>query len=230
MRTGSLLVASLALAAAAAGAVVALDRAGTKSRSMGQARPLSGALQPLVVSDARDLFSAWKTAGARGRTVVHVGAHLHLVPATEEIADEAPLAVPGTGALFAEYEHRLDGHNFLWVAIRTGLARRLFLVVPEMVFRKKHHEADLGGVEDRFDLLGTPIVVAAGLPAVREPVLLVVDASWFDVADGEALLAQVRRSGLTSDLVAVRLADDASAAARVRTLAFARALASGAAP
>jgi len=223
--------ATIALLLAPLASALLLDRLGVASRGVGAARRPGAGADVEVVRDERELHQTWREAGARGRVLVWMGSHLHLEPADRAPRVDGLLARPGTGALAAAYRERLGHRNHLWVALRTGLVRRLHLVLPERVIRRRHPAPDLSAVADRMDLWGAPVTVTARVPSIAEPVLLGVDASWFEEDDGGALLEALRGSGLVSDLVTVSLSEgspDVSPAARERARAFAAALGRGA--
>ncbi len=209
----------LAIALALVGTALGLEAVGRSARSIGQARAIrDGFLGVRLVPDSAAVYQIWRNAGVHGRTLVHVGRFLHFVPAQEE--------EPTTGACrdmtTADAEAKLDNRNFLWVAGYAGVVRRVFYVVPPERFRK------LPGTWDRVDETGFQLRVSSRLPALAEPVLLDVHASYFETSDGAALLEELETSGLVTDLVTLNLAQDGSDvsdAARVRLAAFAQALA-----
>ncbi len=211
--------ASLAIALALVGTALGLEAVGRSARAVGATRAIRDSAPNVhLVGDAAAVYRIWKDARVHGRTLVHVGRFLHFVPAQEED--------PTTGACrdvpIAEGDAKLDNRNFLWVAGYAGVIRRIFYVVPPERFRKPP------GTWDRVDLSGFERRVSSHLPELREPVLLQIHASYFESTDGGALLEDLGRSGLETDLVTLNLAQDSadvSETARERLRAFARVLA-----
>jgi len=200
---------ALGLVGAAAMAVTALHALGQARRVIGVARPASAPrLDSVLVRRNAAVLDAWRERGVRGRIVVHVGRFLH----------------------FVQEEPRPDARNYLLVAAETGIARRILYLSPP------------GTLEARLRTLGVdraslplalpsqvfPRTLLAELPASDEPVLLDVNASWFDEGAPEALMQTLRASRLRIDLVTLSLAEDAddvSDRARAGLRQFAAALA-----
>ncbi len=216
------LVASLALALPLAGTALGLDAMGRSARVVGRARRAGeggGALEVRLVANAPAAYRQWRNAGVRGRTLVHLGRFLHFVP----VQEDEPTTGACTDVPIARAEARLDNRNFLWVAGYSGIVRRIFYVVPPERFVGKPR-----GGWDRIDASGFERRVSSRLPELREPVLLEIHASYFEATDGDALLEDLRSSGLETDLAILDLAQDGpdvSERARERLRAFGRTLA-----
>jgi hypothetical protein len=124
-----------------------------------------------------------------------------------------------------------DQRSYLWSAAEAGVARRIGYLVPERTFQRRlEATAALPGGATAAGPRDAPWLLRSAAPwppvPAGEPVLLDVNASWFDEADGDALLA--RLAGVRADLVICSLAEDApvvTAEARARLRAFAARLA-----
>ncbi len=200
---------ALGLVAAAAMSGAALHALGQARRVIGVARPASvPGLDALLVRRNTAVLDAWRERGFRGRIVVHVGRFLH----------------------FLGEEPRPGARSYLRVAAETGIARRILYLSPP------------GTLEARLRTLGVdraslplalpsqvfPRVLYDKLPDVDEPVLLDVNASFFDEGTAAGLLDALRRSRLRIDLVTLSVAEDAddvSDRARAGLRQFAAALA-----
>ncbi len=119
--------------------------------------------------------------------------------------------------------------NYLFVSASTGIARRLFYVSPPRSLRERL--AALGATPAalpmRIDAEAIQRTLDGSPPVLDEPVLLDVDASWFDEGTGAELLERMAAAGLQIELVTLSLADDAadvSPTAREALRAFAEAL------
>jgi hypothetical protein len=126
-------------------------------------------------------------AGVRGRT---------LVLAARDVAMDTE---PGP----------LSPANFVHLALREGLVRRVFHAIPAAdwpeVERRLAERPGAVRDGDAFRVVfgGFAFVVARvdRLPAPREPVLLHLDAGRFEPAEASALLARVAGGAPQSDLV-----------------------------
>lgn len=140
-------------------------------------RPAAGAF---LFENHDQALAAWRQSGLRGRVLVHVDAH----PDLNAIA-------PGDAVTIA---------NFVSAAVREGMIREIFWVIPDASWShgesraavigqvrrlmRKHGppftklEADACRVRAR--LAGTPLTVStlANLPAIGEAVLLDVDTDF----------------------------------------------------
>jgi hypothetical protein len=215
---------AVTLAAAACSIALGLHLAGASRRVVaGPGVPWRRA--PCVLAGSnREVVTAWHERGVRGRLVVHAGRFLHFVE--DGTLSRRTLSGPGDGpAADAALLAASGPRNHLWVAAELGVSRRTWFVSPP---------ASLG---DRLASLGRgeaelPLAIAAQThprvldrrpPEVAEPVLLEVNASWFDEGDGDSLARALDASGVRTDLVAISLAEDSvdvSPGARDRARAF----------
>jgi len=222
-RTALLLAALLPLAALALGAL------GRSGRTVGPAGPVeAGRTGVLLVPRNADVAAAWAARGQRGRVVLHAGRFLHFVPADPAWLAGLTAAGPGTArAVDAAALAAADQRTYLWAAAEAGVARRIAYLVPPRTFARRLEAsaaapggATAAGPRDQPWLLRTAAPAAPG----GEPVLLDVNASWFDEASGDELLRLLGEGGVRSDLVVLSLAEDApvvteGARAALRTFA-----------
>jgi hypothetical protein len=118
--------------------------------------------------------------------------------------------------LARSYERSVGPTNHLWIAMRLGTVREIRHVVPASTFRDKRAAAredgtDVVSLDDRDIVLhhwGSRRAITAAVPSLAEPVVLVVDASYFEAGDPDELLRDLSRAGLGADLVLLCLAED----------------------
>jgi len=135
-----------------------------------------------------EVLRAWRSAPVRGRTLLHVARHaaMHTDP------DAAP------------------ANAYVYRAVRDGVARRVFHVVPEAAWPvvAENLRAVVAAWPDgrtfRVVVEGTPIVVLrlSDLPALDEPVLVDLDAGAYSAAELGALAERLSRRAPAADLVA----------------------------
>jgi hypothetical protein len=218
---------SVVTVVACALALARLHAIGVGARGGGPPRRIGDpALQVITVRTSRDLHAALAERGVRGRVLVSVGRFLHFREIPTDAAwagnDRFPLRVFD---LVPVYEERLDRMSHLWLAVRGGLAREVRHVVPRATFQEKRAAAlaeetdvvSVGADEVVLHHWGARRTISDRLPRPGEPVVLVVDASWFEPADAGALRRELERADLAIDLVVLCLAeDDPEVAARRR--------------
>ncbi len=218
-------VAALVVTVAAASAV-GLHALGRAVRPFGTASAL-GTPGPeiLLVRTNGGAAVAWRSRGLRGRVVLHAGRFLHFV--TEERAFRPMASGPGSGGDWAAAVFGGAGkRNHLWVAAVTGVARRVHYLSPPGALRERLQAIGRSGSALPLDIdeRALPRTIDAAPPRLAEPVLLDVNASWFDESGGDELLVLLRAAGTTADVVTLSLAEgneDVSDAARERVRAFA---------
>lgn len=205
---------AVATLAGAAGA----EALGLGARSPAAAPALGGA-RWVAVADAGDAVRVWLRTHQYGRVVVLLtGRWARLSPT----AYEPP--PPGE----TEY---LDAENAVFAATRDGVVRALQVGMPAPAFERRRAAATAGGkelpggpgwMEHDFHGLARRFSVPAALAPSEEPVLVLVEPSFFDGDGGPAPDALLRARGIPVDLGLVALADpEASPAARARAAAFA---------
>ena len=210
------ILALVAVAAALAGAVAAVDFIGKSSRIAGPGHPVRAGAPVVTVASAEEAFRLWKRRGLHGRIVVSLSSRLYFVEPEVELSslfDEAGRVVDPAEVA----ERSLGPMNFLWMALERGIARELRHVLPEPVFAEK--AASILGdplVEEGHDAirapyLGSPrlLTTLGGLGATSEPVLLFVSASFFANRSAPDVARRLESLGLRTDLVVLcRSLDD----------------------
>jgi hypothetical protein len=179
---------------------VALDLAGRTAR-----RTLPGH-QVVTARGGADVLAAWRSAGVRGRTVLWMARDLAVVqPREPEVA--AHLRDPlGEG--------RADDENFLYLAMRENLVRRVVYVVPD-----DRWDAYRRAARDRSELhpQGSGLVqFIAGVPVEALPARLALATGreralvYLSPETGEffgpELSARLESDPAFADLVVVRAA------------------------
>ncbi len=221
---------AVAVAAAMVTYAIGLEVAGRFTRVMGRAAMAGAGAEVLVVRTNADVVRAWHARGVRGRVVVDFGRFLHFVE-DETIPAEA-MAAPGRGrvadaALLAAAGPR----NYLRIAAELDIARRVEFVSPPAALDARLSSIGRAQADLPLDIDDGPLAreLDAAPPAVSEPVLVDVNASWFDEGEPALLVAELRTARMSSDLVTVSLAEDStdvSDRARERARAFAHAIGS----
>lgn len=214
----------------------ALDRHGRRARVFLPPGP-SGEppLAAMVLDDPVAVYRWWRELGVAGRIVLYAGDRWSsLVPPQLELPLENaayPMAVVNPAAVIER--EQLTADTFLYVASRTGVARRVDALLSPEGFREMRAvaaDARNAAVEpDRLFMTsnGFPRTFyhSAGLRTAGEPVLLYVGASWFRTGTAEELGRALTRAGMRADVVAICLErNDASLppAARDALVRFAR--------
>lgn len=199
-----------------AGTMALLDRQGKASRVFGRRGPAGEVAVVKIVRNSSELYAFWKQERYKGRVLVHAGRYLHYVeiePRDVYRADAGPDVRRAN--LLAEYEKRINNRNFLWVAMRGNVARRIYNVLPADDFRKKlAGEGGAGsgvavsGDELTADDRGSKRILSSRMPHIGEPVLLNLDASFFETTEPAAFIQDLRASGLRADGITLCLAED----------------------
>lgn len=230
-RNGFLWYAFLCLCLLAA-TVVFLAVWGRSARAIGPASTVGQGKTELVsVARPEEAFQVWQRLGYRGRVVVTFSRWLNfletgetrLIPATSPF----PLQV---GNLSRMAERELAKENFLYIAMKSGIARELIQVVPESEMAVKNAAAAAEGVAPRngmlkLPVLGSPRTITSPrffLPP-REPALLYVNASFFRDVEPVELFRLLVRSRVATDCVVLALSTDdreVSSRERERLMAF----------
>jgi hypothetical protein len=215
--------ASVMLAAAVA-VVVAVEVRGVAARTT-FARPAAfGDVRWAAVSDAAEAVRVWADAGLRGRKVLLLtGRWAQVQSMNTDVADAA--AMPGASLGL------LDANTAVLAAARTGVARELVIVMPPAAFARRLDEVkgakELTRGDGWFTLpfhgYARRFSVPEALLAPREPVLALVEASFFDAGAPGALAAWLASRGIEVELGLVAMDDPtASPEQRERAAAFAQ--------
>lgn len=226
---GAIVLAAAVVAASASVGFVAA-RVGRSAREAGRVERRGAAAH--AARDAEELHALRRAFAGRGRVVVSVSEHLHF----EEVsADEAwagndafPLRVFDLSPLL---EAQVGLRNHLRVALRAGIYREIVHVVPSeslpaLKAVARQRRIDVISIGDRAITLhewGSRRTITDRLPEMGEPVVLELDASWFERGKPAALAAQLEGSDLAVDLVLLDFAADdpeVTAAGREALAAF----------
>jgi len=163
-----------------------------------------------IIDRPEDAYRIWKKRGYRGRVAVSFAQRLYFVEQGESAFIPRTMIFPVRPFnLSKPYEESLYTKNFLFVAMMTGVAREVIQVLPEQAFADRLKEVHAGeGItvsETRISspLLGSPryVTTIPFLPAMDEPVLLFISASFFRSYTPEALLRELHKAGLKTDCV-----------------------------
>lgn len=200
-------------------AIFALNHGAVSSRIQGKAFDLARDRFPLhVAKTTGDVYALWQEKKAHGRIVVHLGKYLHFTESEVSSARSEPF--PRIATIARDHLHygmyQASYRNFLWNAFQSNIARKIYNVIPLPDFMQRFGLKD--PVEARKEITekfsghdtydGAQRVFTARLPAITEPVLLNIDASFFASTDAAQLLESLMKSGLKSDLVTACLAED----------------------
>lgn len=162
-------------------------------------RPDSKTAQIYKVNMQGDVYHVYKKAGLWGAHVVHVNRFLNMLdyfPKEETTTKPFPVQAYD---LRPAYESGIDSHNWLFIATRTGLVRRVTVVFPSTVYdeRVKNFAADnnftVSGQRIRGYTYETPVEVMMpeSLPLITEPVVINVDAGFFLTEDDAVKMVRI---------------------------------------
>lgn len=191
-----------------------LNHAGKASRLYGKAYGIEDTSVHMLNS-SKEVYSLWKSRGFKGRVVLHLGEYLHFLQVnTSDVFKGVERFPVKTASLLMKYERELGKDNFLRVAMQGNIAREIINVLPPDVFREKLKAVrGQGGVYLEGDkiithFLGSKRTLTDHIPAVKEPVLLNIDASYFSYSDAETLLTELRKSGIRTEMMSLCLSED----------------------
>lgn len=217
------------VAASAAVLLVAFLLAGfAATRVAERGRSLGTPGRPTVVrvGDAKGLLAAWDSRSIHGATVISVSGSLGFTPV---LYDTDVVPRPGYPVqlidLAETYRSRIVRANRMWVAMHTGVARNLYHVLPESVLASRVADGRVRGLPGisadgrhvAANEEGYVHPIGADVPHVSEPVVLVVDATYFEHGSPEGLKKALDAAGLTYGLVVLdRATDDPTVDARAR--------------
>lgn len=182
----------------------------------------------LAVGTAADAFALWDAMAVRGRRVVVLTATW---AKPRKPSEHPPLTTDDTsgGATPA-----LEAGTALYAAARLGIARRLDVVMPPAALERRR--AELGARKEitgeglafsaRYEALERRFSPPEAFIAPAEPVLVLVEASFFAEGAPPDPLRWLASTGVDSDLVLLALDDPgATDARRAAARAYASALA-----
>jgi hypothetical protein len=216
---------AVALALVAALAVAGVARSAGAARRVLEAP--GGEARWIAVPDAGDALRAWVDLGLHGRRVLVLTGRWTSLPFSSPKA--AGVNDPATPLLDRSF---LDADNVFLVAARLGTARALTVVLTPPAFEARREAARSGKdvelhdewLAQRFHGYERRFTLPAALPPSAEPVLLLVEPSFFAPGTPPDPVAWLRGRGVAFDLGTVALADPAATPEqRERALALARA-------
>ena len=174
----------------------------------------------LAAADARELWQVYTSLQLRGSLLLHFGRHLHFVevPATE-------IYRPDQGSLTAldlntAYLKSVNNRNYLWLAARAGMFRKIHYLLDEEAFREKSAEAGVLGAEE-FSVSdnGFPRVLSLRPVDGKEPPLVTIDGSWLEGHSPEETVALLKKLPVKPEIIILSASEDdpgRTAAARER--------------
>lgn len=208
-----LVVAGLALIAVSiVGSLIAFDQYGRSSRV-----PLAagGAPEVLLAPTGPAAVLSLESRGVRGARVLEAGRQLSAKPVdlggvvTTNVA-EAVYPPPALDAA-AAYRSLISTDNYLYVATRLGVARRLERLTTMADFTARLEAGEEAGVEGaqagataiHLNENGETRFVYATLPRIDDDIVLLVNASYFLDGTPEQLRQELRKSGARLGLVVI---------------------------
>ncbi len=149
--------------------------------------PEKGNLRFYRVSRGRDVYRVYRMLNLRGATVVHLSNTLNTeeyYPAEETEPIGYPIPVRDVLPL---YEEGLNGGNYLFIATRASMVRRIFNILPESVFRLKsermvnqfEYTVGSASIEGYVRDIKQVITTVDALKVIKEPVVVNIDAGYF---------------------------------------------------
>lgn len=199
-------------------ALAGLQRHGVGGRVHGAGHRIGDPELPVrAVRTAGEVWASLVRAGGRGRVVVSISRYLHFQAVDDDAFWRRATALPiELGGLDAYHAERVTDATRLWVAVRTGVAREVVHILPWPTWREKRAAAlvdatDVRAVSDGeivAHLWGSRRTLTASVPSSTEPVLLEIDASYFELSDPVQLLQDLVRAGLEADLLILNSAED----------------------
>lgn len=160
------------------------------------------------VDRPEEAYGIWKKSGYKGRVIVSLSRRLNFIE-SEESALIPPASFPvKVFNLATSIEAALDDKNFLFVSLLEGITREIIHIVPDRAFQEKQRFAEKNGIaatngKIKVPFRGSPRWIAplSELKQITEPVLLYVNASFFEEIEPAALFNHLRDIGLKTDLV-----------------------------
>ena len=202
--------------------VISLDRYG---RSVRTYKPVSAAndarFAPVFVDRPMEAYRLWKKQGMRGRIVVSFSRWLNFVESGKEADKGSRKGIVRS----RDDESSLTDMNFMFVAMKTAIAREIIHVVPESVYYDKaKYVRDLKGVTagkneivSNYQGASRTITMVEFIRPVTEPVLLYINASYFRDYEPEYLVELIRKADLIADsMILCNSTDDNEVSPRER--------------
>lgn len=194
-----------------------LDQLGKSSRIYGTSYQLFEKGVPVhIMNKAVDVYSLWKEKGYRGRVVIHLGKYLHFVSMSrKEIDALMQRRLTMDFDIVNEYEKEVSYKNFLWLALEGNIARNVYNVLTPDVFAEKFRpggKENVSGERGNKIILtnqfGSKRVISDHIPYIDEPVLLNIDASYFDSKEAEDIVGKLKKAGIKIDMITLCLSEE----------------------
>jgi hypothetical protein len=204
-----------ALAVLTAGVLATAELQGRSSRVLFRPQAELAARPVAVVGDAADAFRVWRAAGLRGRRLVVLSGQWSK---PRNLESGAPTPEEMAAARAGGETEFVDARSALFAAAQLGIVRGLEVVMPPAAFESRLAEVSgrkgLERGDGTFDLgyegfarrFSTPRAFVA--PA--EPVLVLVEPTWFAEGAPRDPLAWLSAAGVRFDLALVALTDPAA--------------------
>jgi hypothetical protein len=214
--------------AAVVAVLVAVEVHGHSSRAPFTAPRELGALRVMSVGTAADAYAVWEASGLRGRRVVVLTGRWSKPRNLREQPPSAEELAAGADAL-----RLVDADSALFAAAQTGIARRFDVVMPPaalgkrlaLVAERKHLQREAEAFSDPYDALERRFSSPRGFRPPAEPVLVLVEPSWFAEGTPADPVGWLRDLGAQVDLTLVALLDPvATTPQRAAANAYATAL------
>lgn len=165
---------------------------------------------------AEELYGIWAYSGSRGLRVVNMGSFLNY--REPEGFQKYPVDLPGGEVPYLDtqalIESSVDHTSYLWAAYESGIVRRIDHILPvEDFVRKAEYASTVAGVTVRKNSIelsdyGTPRIITTRLTGVDEPVILNIDASYFDKASMQDFLSVIEGDSLKPAVITLYFAQD----------------------
>lgn len=203
-----------------------LDWFGRGSRVIAESYGAGDAgLKGVIVNMPLETYGIWKEKGFSGRTVVNLSARFNFesVKEMDSVPDtDFPLK---TYNVSKAMEKELTSRNFLVVAIRNNLVRKIMHVVTPSSYGKalkslenrQGISVNKGVIEVPFFASPRSIRNLDSLTSIGESVLLFVDASIFREHTAKEVFERLKSAGLKTDFAVLSLsAEDPDVTERER--------------
>ncbi len=172
-------------------------------------------------NDSSETYGFLKNKGIHGRVIYVFSSYLHFIPVDESETFRQLTLNPVKHIDFLKnYEREADSYHFLWVMMQSNIARAIYHVVPDGVFmsKKEAFEKSVGeNVNTTVRIYDNRIVIhdrdfprriASTMDHADEPVILMINASYF-LHGTDAELRNILMSGtVTTDMIILHLESD----------------------
>lgn len=195
------------------GALFFMQMAGVQARKFIPIKDRS-VIEITVIRSNVELYRYWNRMGIKGRIVAHAGRYLHYVNDKDGSSGyRATRTYPVTvHSVKDKFENNVNYANFLWVAVQANMARSLYMLMPADVFSSRFN-SDADYPESRQGIVrdhdfGTPRIILNTVPALKEQVVLNIDASYLSSPNGRDVLDKLAGNVLDADVITFCLSED----------------------